>query len=215
MQQVSEARLAIGQRIEIRGADSEWLASRIEDLTADGVTVVWPTDASRRFIVLHQGDTVEIAGSAPNDAVYSASAAVISVSNTEVPLVGLKVNGPWQRLQRRGAVRIGVAIRPRVAAKLFGDAYKDVRLGITNLSATGVQVRSQDQLLPGDLLDLAFELMGVEGELELLARVRRVQHLERVWDAGCEFESLPDRLARRIVQFVFAQQRAVARAKRG
>jgi c-di-GMP-binding flagellar brake protein YcgR len=76
-----------------------------------------------------------------------------------------------------------------------------------------VQVRSNDELRRGDLLDLAFELMGLEHEIQLRARVCRVQRNERVWEAGCEFEGVSERLAQRIVQFIFAEQRAQARAK--
>jgi c-di-GMP-binding flagellar brake protein YcgR len=96
----------------------------------------------------------------------------------------------------------------------MGDAYRDLRLGVTNISATGVQVRSQDELTPGDRLQLAFELMGIDEEIVAQAQVRRVQRHERVWDAGCVFDGLPDRLESRIVQFIFAQQRAIARKGR-
>jgi c-di-GMP-binding flagellar brake protein YcgR len=111
-----------------------------------------------------------------------------------------------------------VAIRPRIAARLIGDTQKSLRLGVTNISAGGVQLRSQDELRLGDHLRLAFDLMGMDEEIEVEARVRRVYRLERgassVWDAGCEFESMSGRLVERIVQFIFAQHRALARARR-
>jgi c-di-GMP-binding flagellar brake protein YcgR len=108
--------------------------------------------------------------------------------------------------QRRSAFRLRVAIRPRIAK----SAHRSLRLGITNLSATGLQVRSQDELRRGDLLHLAFEM---DGEVELEARVGRVTRLERVWDAGCAFEGVSERLSERIVQFIFAQQRLALRAR--
>jgi c-di-GMP-binding flagellar brake protein YcgR len=95
---------------------------------------------------------------------------------------------------------------------LYGPTRRTLRLGIMNVSASGVQVRSQDELRCGDLLDLAFEL---DGEVHVQARVLRVARKERVWDAGCEFEGISERLAQRIVQFIFAQQRATLRARRG
>jgi c-di-GMP-binding flagellar brake protein YcgR len=118
------------------------------------------------------------------------------------------MTGDWQRSQRRGAFRARVAIRPRVAE----NAYRPLRLGITNVSASGVQVRSQDELRQGDLLHLVFD---IDTEIELYARVGRVTRLERVWDAGCAFEGISERLSERIVQFIFAQQRIALRARRG
>jgi c-di-GMP-binding flagellar brake protein YcgR len=233
MAQASETRLSIGQRVEIgfprklvmsraemaQGVDRDaldWVSSRIEDIgeVASTFTVAWPTDTARKLVPFQSGDELTVASCSRDDATYSATASVVSMTTEPIPLLTLSVAGTWQRSQRRSAFRMSVAIRPRVATKLYGEAYRPIRLGITNLSATGMQVRSQDELRPGDLLDIAFELMGVEGEIEVQARVRRVHRLERVWDAGCELEAVPDRLARRIVQFVFAQQRAVAR-KRG
>jgi c-di-GMP-binding flagellar brake protein YcgR len=217
---------AIGARIEIGyipthgvgspvDTETRWLASRLEDQDDSGqlLTVAWPTDVDRRLIPTAPGDVLQVAASTRSDALYSARATVEAVISGAVPLLGLRVSGEWQREQRRSAVRVDVAIRPRIAAKITGEAFRDVRLALTNISAAGVQVRSRDELRPGDLLELAFELMGVDDELQLTARVRRVHRYERVWDAGCEFENLPDRLAKRIVQFIFGQQRAAARAR--
>jgi c-di-GMP-binding flagellar brake protein YcgR len=208
--------LTIGRRLEIKAAgdSAEWLPSRLEDSDGDTLmTVAWPTDRFRRLLPVSPGDTIEVSVTTP-EAVYSARMAVQSASRDGVPLLKLQVSGAWRRTQRRNAVRTTVAIRPRIADAIYGHSRKKLRLGITNLSATGVRVRSQDELRCGDLLHLAFELMGMEEELELLARVRRVHQFERVWDAGCEFEALPEKAAQRIVQFIFMQQRASAQARR-
>jgi c-di-GMP-binding flagellar brake protein YcgR len=237
MLQVFDARgaggLSIGQRLEVgydpsaahgpSGAATEWFPSRLEDQAEDSswLTVAWPTDAQRRLLLLEPGDAVEVAASTPQDALYAAEAIIELTVRQPVPLLTLKIRGAWRRSQRRNAVRVGVAIRPRVADKLMGPAHKALRLGVTDISASGVQVRSQDELRVGDLVDLAFELSGIDEEVSVKARVRRVYRHDRgtaiaaVWDAGCQFEGLPDRLGQRIVQYIFAQQRAVARARRG
>ena len=161
---------------------------------------------------MEPGDTVELITVGAGDALYAASARVTQTTPGAVPLVTVNVDRPWRRTQRRGAVPQKVALRPRVARCLYGgEASRPLRLGVTNVSATGVQVRSQDELRRGDLLELAFEL---DGEIEVQARVTRVQRLERVWAAGCEFEGISERLSERIVQFIFAQQRATLRTRR-
>ena len=211
--------LSIGQRLEVGIAESDgmlrWLPSRLEDQHGElSISVAWPTEADRRLISVAPGAQLQVAAST-RDALYSATAVVQVASRESVPVLRLEIGGGWQRSQRRNAVRTALAVRPRVANVLNGENRRAVRLGLTNISATGVQVRCQDELRRGDLLDLAFELMGVDEEIHLQARVRRVLRLERVWDAGCEFEGVSERLAQRIVQFIFAQQRATARARRG
>ena len=214
MQQSSEV-FNIGQRLEIGFGEGpvEWLPSRLEDHPTDStLTVAWPTDRDRRLIAVAPGATLQLSVST-REAMYSASVVVRQASTRGLPMLTLEVHGAWQRSQRRHAVRTAIAVRPRVADVLHGEHRRALRLGVTNISASGLQVRSQDELRRGDLLDLAFELMGMDEEVRLKARVCRLQRQERVWDAGCEFEDVPERLAQRIVQFIFAQQRASARAK--
>ena len=115
--------------------------------------------------------------------------------------------------QRRGAVRQPVAIVPRQARLVYsGVARRPVRLGITNVSANGLHVLSRDELRAGDLLELAFDLGG---DLHVHARVRRVHHQERVWDAGCAFEGVPGGICEQIVRAIFVKQRVMLRAARG
>lgn len=210
MQQPSDA-LAIGARLEL-AVGEDWMPTRLEDQSDDGqLTVAWPTDRDRHLARLEPGLTVQIMVAARHDAMYVARAVVAATDPGVVPLVRLRPNSDWDRLQRRNAVRTSVAVRQRIAQCLYGEARRTLRLGVTNISATGVQLRSQDELRRGDLLELAFEL---DGEIEVRARVRRVYQTERVWSAGCEFEDLTEKVAKRIVQFIFAQQRALLRAKR-
>ena len=216
MQPPSEA-LAIGRHAELGVADAghtTWFASRVEDHEDRALlTLAWPTDAQRRLVRLDTGQILEVA-TCSREAMYLASAVVQDLCRGDVPLVIVRVSGEWQRSQRRAAVRTRVAIRPRRADCVVAEARRPLRLGLTNLSATGVQVRSYDELRRGDLLELAFELLGRDGEIQLRARVRRVQRANaRVWDAGCEFDGVSERLAQRIVQFIFAEQRAQARAR--
>jgi len=215
--------LHIGQRVEIgldRADAMLWYRSRLEsDTDAEQVVLAWPTDRERRLVTLWPGQPIQVAITA-QDALYVASALVEGTEPAHLPLLRVRLAGAWQRAQRRRNVRTSVAIRPRQAARLMGPdaAEQPLRLGITNLSAGGLQVRSQDALQPGDRLVITFDLMGIETVLEVRARVQRVERQDRgalaIWDAGCAFEDLPARTAEQIVQFIFAQQRALARARR-
>ncbi len=225
MQQQSETRtkrtFAIGQRLEIGYGEDvvRWLASRLEDHDGgDRLTIAWPTDAERRRMPVKAGSMIELAASTPQDALYSAAVMVVETVREPVPLLTVRLIGAWRRIQRRDAVRASVAIRPRIACRVDGEVLKPLRLGITDVSSAGLQVRAQEELKVGDVLQLAFELMGVDEEVDVQARVRRVRRQElgtqAVWDAGCEFEGMSDRIGQRIVQFIFAQQRALARTRK-
>lgn len=238
MQPASRARagfaLTVGQRVEVGytpgpldeptdldSARIAWVPSRVEDIRLEdgAVIIAWPTDAERRLIEAAVGQQVEVAASNARDALYAARARVHSLARGSLPMVELMPEEAWRRTQRRRAFRVQVAIRPRIANKVMGPAFKAMRLGITDLSAAGVQVRSQDPLRPGDVLSLAFPLGDFPDELMVQARVQRVSRLERgrdghvVWDAGCAFDSLAERLEQRIVHYIFAQQRLTARAR--
>jgi len=203
--------LSLGERLELALA-GRWWPTRVEDIADGHLTVAWPMDADRRLLGLEAGDRLELLRVVAADGTYAACGAVSECLRAEVPLVRLHLDGDWQRSQRRGAFRATVAIRPRVAQIEYGEARRTVRLGITNVSASGLRVRAQDELRRGELLRLAFEL---DQEIELYARVGRVTRLERSWEAGCVFEGVSERLCERIVQFVFAQQRLELRARRG
>ena len=104
--------LAVGQRLEVGvGADGtvRWFASRVEDFEAGAqrLTVAWPSEQGRQ-LVLRVGDTVDLAVSA-QDALYSAQVRITVAHNQAVPLLDVVMIGPWQRSQRRQAVRVPVA----------------------------------------------------------------------------------------------------------
>ena len=212
--------LLVGQRVEVglapEGRDTHWFPSRIEDEDGSGLrlTVAWPTDRGR-LVYVRLGQTIELAASTQGDALYSTRVKISAARNAGLPLLDLEVLGDWQRLQRRGAVRVRVAIRPRLAERVTGAGRKPLRAGISNISATGVQVRCQDELRVGDRVALAFQLGEGSKELALEAEVRRVEILEpRVWQAGCYFVNIEAGQSEQIVQFIFAQQRALARSRR-
>jgi c-di-GMP-binding flagellar brake protein YcgR len=213
MQQVSEISLAIGQRLEIE-VGKQWLPTRLEDKSSEAELVVaWPMDSLRRPMLLEVGQPVQLSVVVHGDGAYAAACKLVALHKGSVPLATVRLEEDWQRTQRRNAVRVPVAIKPRIADVIYSEkARRPVRLGVVDISATGVHVRSKDEIRAGDLLQLAFDL---DGEVNLQARVRRAVCNERVWDGGCAFEGITEALAQRIVRFIFAQQRAVLRAKRG
>jgi c-di-GMP-binding flagellar brake protein YcgR len=212
--------LTVGKRVEVGidlpGHDTHWLPTRIEDEDGSGerLTVAWPTDRGR-LVYIRLGETVRLAASLPGDALYATEVKIASARQAHVPLLDLEISGDWKRLQRREAVRVSVSITPRVAEKVTPVARKPLRAAIRNISATGIQVQAREELGIGDRLALAFRLMPSGPELHLEADVRRIETLDhgRVWQAGCQFVEIQPGQSEQIIQFIFAQQRALARKR--
>jgi c-di-GMP-binding flagellar brake protein YcgR len=203
--------------IDLPGHDTHWLPTRIEDEDGSGerLTVAWPTDRGK-LVYIRLGETVRLAASLPGDALYATEVKIASARQANVPLLDLEIEGTWKRLQRREAVRVSVAITPRLAEKVTPAARKALRAAISNISATGIQLQARDELGVGDRIALAFRLTAGGPELNLEADVRRIETLDhgRVWQAGCQFVDIQPAQSDQIVQYIFAQQRANARFKR-
>lgn len=114
--------------------------------------------------------------------------------------------GPGRRDSRHAVV-----IQPASAARVAGDVRIPIRATIRNISASGMLVHSEQQLLPGAQLEFVFRTAG-GAELTMRADVRHVQHLQRalteVWEAGCEFREAPES-REHLVRFVVGHREAL------
>jgi hypothetical protein len=113
--------------------------------------------------------------------------------------------GDKSAANRRQETRLPVRIRPAIVSRVAGDLRMPIRATIRNISAGGLLVHSETQLLAGSQLEFAFNTPG-GAELRLRADVRHVQHMvletDEIWEAGCEFrESDLDR-REQLVNFV-------------
>ncbi len=216
--------LDLGQHLEFGVRDAHgirWYPSRLEDrdAAAERLVTAWPLGDELQLVPLAPGQRAIVAATCQDDALYSAEVRVEGLEQREPRLVVVRAANGWQRVQRRNHVRLGVVIRPTLAERLTGAGWWPVRAVITNLSAGGVQVRSRDELLVGDRLDFGFALPSGAAELRVRLDVRHVEERRHgtlvVWEAGCQFKEPRTADCERIVQFIFAQQRAIARRARG
>ncbi len=216
--------LEIGQLLEFGLRDSDgvrWYPSRLEDQdgTVERLLVAWPMEDDLQPVPLNVGGTAILAATCQDDALYSADVQIQQLEQREPRELVVRAVVGWRRVQRRNAVRWEVAIRPTLAERLTSEGWKPVRAVITNLSAGGLQVRARDELIVGDRLDLEFSLPGSSAQLRARLEVRHVDERKTgtmpYWEAGCEFREPRAADSERIVQFIFAQQRAVARREKG
>ncbi len=120
---------------------------------------------------------------------------------------------PWRAAgaERRRAARIPVNIQPRQAVRVAGTQRTPIAAVIRNVGTGGVLVRTEQELLPGQHLELTF---GQPGEaVTMLVRVdvrhaRQIQEgLVEAWEAGCEFGDSPRIDRKQLVGFILDQRR--------
>jgi benzoate membrane transport protein len=118
----------------------------------------------------------------------------------------------WQGEQaavKRREMRLPVLIHPAETARVAGDLRIPVSATIRNISANGLLVHSEHQLVPGTQLEFVFRTPG-GAELSMRADVRHVQHLQiespELWEAGCEFRESDLDSREQLVKFVLRHQ---------
>ncbi|MDI6870483.1 MAG: flagellar brake protein [Bacillota bacterium] len=208
--------LRIGQRIQIKTADSEdeWYSSRVEDLTGETVTIAAPIKAGA-VVSLPPGTLLDC-HFPRDDAFYAFQAEIIQRRHLPVPVLVLRRPETVQRFQRRRLFRLPVVLP--VLFKVAGSGT--VQKGSTlDLSGGGVCLVAPELLAVGTELELALDLPD---GFHLAARGRVVKATECEGEKGpsryahgVEFLDLPLPVQERIVSFVFAEQRERRRREAG
>ena len=126
-----------------------------------------------------------------------------------------------ERMQRRTAVRVPVQLMARVVRGDDGassEVAEEAETGITeDLSARGVLVRFRTALPVDSTVRLQVHC-GVGGEVDVLARVVRVEHDERSarpFRTALAFPDLQGSDESRLVRFLFDRQRQLRRREIG
>ena len=210
--------LAPRQQLDLRIASDDGvhsLRTHVEyfDRASGRLRVGWPTDRLRLFPLM-PGQLVMVEVARPGDALYSIETLIESATTEEPPSLILRPDGPWQRVQRRRAVRHPVDMRPTSALQLRGTSREPVAFSaiISDLSAGGLRLATVTELQVGDQLELAFGTPSGGAELRLRLTVVRTARGHDGWDVGCQFVEPSATEREQIVQFILAQQGAVARS---
>jgi c-di-GMP-binding flagellar brake protein YcgR len=187
------------------------------DRVSGRLRVDWPTQHLRLFPLM-PGQIVQVDVARPDDALYALEMLIESASTEEPPSLVLRPDGAWQRIQRRRAVRHPVEMRPSHALFRRAGNADPIALAavIGNLSAGGMRLTTLDELQVGDQLEMRFGTPSGGAELSVKLTVVRVgpsaNSGHSAWDVGCEFVEPSASEREQIVQFILAQQAAVARS---
>lgn len=128
-----------------------------------------------------------------------------------------RTSGPPRRLQRRGAVRVPVAL---IAHARLGDDIDATRLGAVteNLSAGGALLRLASAITVGTRLSMVIHCGGAAGDLDLAATVARSDRIddgECPWRIAVTFAGMTSAEEDRLVRFVFERQRELRSREAG
>jgi len=148
--------LAPRQQLDLRIASDDGvhsLRTHVEyfDRASGRLRVGWPTDRLRLFPLM-PGQLVMVEVARPGDALYNIEMLIESATTEEPPSLILRPDGPWQRVQRRRALRHPVDMRPTSALQLRGTSREPVAFSaiISDLSAGGLRLATVTELQVSD-----------------------------------------------------------------
>jgi len=128
-----------------------------------------------------------------------------------------RTSGAPRRLQRRGAVRVPVALMAH--ARLGEDAGTDLLGGVTeNLSAGGALLRLASPIDVDTRMSMTIHYAAAEGDLEVVATVVRSDRIsdgERPWRVAVTFVDLTPAQEDRLVRFVLGRRREIRSREAG
>ncbi len=184
------------------------------DSATNRLVVIWPTEQLRLFR-LRPGQAVVVELSHPGDALYKLETLVESATTEEPPRLVLRPVDDWQRVQRRDAVRHPVDIRPSEVHRLLdGGERQPFSAVIVDLSTSGMRMATATELDMFDQLEMVFGTPSGGAELRLRVNVVRIappRSAADAWEIGCQFVEPSAGEREQIVQFILAQQAAVAK----
>jgi c-di-GMP-binding flagellar brake protein YcgR len=208
------------QRLDLRVTSNDGVhALRTQLQQVDAATgrliVIWPTEQLRLFRI-EPGQAVVVEFSRPGDALYNLETLVESATTEEPPRLVLRPVDEWQRVQRRDAIRHPVDIRPSQAYRVpAGGQLEPFPAVIVDLSTSGMRMVTPAALDMFDQLEMAFGTPSGGAELRLRVNVVRIAPPRSVghdaWEIGCQFVEPSSVEREQIVQFILAQQAAVAK----
>jgi hypothetical protein len=183
------------------------------------LVVNWPLDATSRPAAILPSETMLLEVSNAYDALYLIEARIEPDRLLPADRMRLRGIDPWNRVQRRKNVRLTAVIVPRLAELITGNGTREpLPAFVRDISGGGVLLRSERELEAGEMIDLALMLPDDPEELRTTVLVGRVTHLDHkpthVWEIGCRFTDLSEQDRDRVVRFIFAEQREIAKIRR-
>lgn len=189
--------------------------SRIEDLQDDVVTLSWPTDAGIRIAI--RTNEILYLSYTRADAVYGRQVLVLKVIREPIPVIGVALSGPMERVQRREYVRVQALLPVEMILTTPVEEGQDTGIAFlhTNtldISAGGMSIQHKLSIPHGALYEVKLTIPKIFPPLKLLAKVVRSTTQKDAYGArnyryGLLFLSVAEATRARLVKFAFDVQR--------
>ena len=212
----AEEILKLGQRVEFYvDADDTRYASRIEDITDDGLEVAMPI--SSKHVPVIPVINEKIYGVAiGNQCRYRFFTVFKGIGRKDdrIPIWHLTMPKTVERFQNREFVRVKVNMTARIRIVDEDGTINDSEtVSVLDLSGGGICF-SLDREIP-NTAKIGLELLGIPeaGTIDVMCHVVRVAPVERsdgsvIYHVGAAFQHLPRATSNKIVRYLFAVQRA-------
>jgi c-di-GMP-binding flagellar brake protein YcgR len=211
--------ICINELIELRVETEDsvkYYRSRVEDSQGDKLIVALPVESSE-LVRAGIGFNLGIIKKSETG-VFISKAQVAAKALEPVPLLTLRPQGQWERLQRRRDVRLQITLSPLEVIVFENGRERPVEAKILDISAGGLLIRSKERIHTFTRFKIKFELPGTPPPVEAEAEVVRVTSSEvNGWEhfnMGTRFVNLSPREKDRIVKFIFQEQIRRRRAGR-
>jgi c-di-GMP-binding flagellar brake protein YcgR len=212
-----DMRVVLGCEVD---SDYRTFRSRVVESAGEhaDLIVVWPLLRAKEHVPLQAGQEVMVELAVAYDALYAIETVVAPKQPEYLEYLALMIVGEWKRVQRRRFVRLPVSLTPIKVETTEDDARVRLKAQITDLSGGGVRLRVDRQLVEDQPVELQFAVPDDPRTLAIGLAVRRVTSVDGsnppLWDAGCGFVDISEADRDRIVKFIFAEQRRLAREAR-
>src|SRR5262245_2846291 len=144
--------------LRLNGGGQRVFASVVDryDPRSRRLVVEWPVE-HLRLVRVRPGESLAIELARADEGLYRVDGLLESASTEEPPQLTLRLDGDWQRAQRRESMRHAIEMRPTAAVR-FAAAGSRERFDplVLNLSTGGMRVRSETELTVDDELELTF-----------------------------------------------------------
>ncbi len=215
---VKPGELQVNDLIMIRSMEdpsSRAYPSRIEDLQENAIALSWPTDAGIRVPI--RTNEILYMSYTQADAVYGRQVLVYQVIPEPIPVIGVSLAGPVERIQRREYVRVPDILPVELTLTTPVEEGQDpaianIHTNTLDISAGGMAIQHKLIIPNGALYEVKLTIPRILPPLKLLAKVVRISTQKDAYDKkiyryGLIFLSVSEGIRARLVKYIFDVQR--------
>ncbi|KEI02094.1 flagellar brake protein [Clostridium botulinum] len=202
----------INNKVEIIDYEGKVYNSDIQDIKENCVAISIPIKDSE-YLPLRKKDTVDVLYHDGN-CIYSFSSMVVDRTNSNVPLIWVKLPKKFKKIQRRKFVRVSVLYKGKFAVvdrifKATKESIKNIEFtecNIVDLSGGGMRIRTNTEIEKESIIVIILPMRNKS--MLLKGEVKRIGEAETNYkEYGIGFIDMSMRQQDEIIKYVFTIMR--------